>query len=137
MLDTQMQNGKEEVIKNVKTIISQALKVDETKIHLNSSLIKDLGAESIDFLDIVFRLEKTFKIKIPKGELFPEKLLTDARFVRDGKVTPAGIEELKKRMPNNNLDQFAKNPLVANLGEVFTVGMIVNYLSEKLAAVSS
>lgn len=131
-----MQNGKDEIIKNVKTIISQALKVDESKINLNSSLIKDLGAESIDFLDIVFRLEKTFKIKIPKGELFPEKLLTDARFVQDGKVTPAGLEELRKRIPNSNLDNFSKNPLVANLGEVFTVGMIVNYLSDKLTAVS-
>ncbi len=131
-----MQNGKDEVIKNVKTIISQALKVDESKIQLHSSLIKDLGAESIDFLDIVFRLEKTFKIKIPKGELFPEKLLTDARFVQDGKVTPAGLEELKKRISSSNLDGFAKNPLVANLGEVFTVGMVVDYLSEKPAAVS-
>ncbi|OGW84061.1 MAG: hypothetical protein A3C47_00105 [Omnitrophica bacterium RIFCSPHIGHO2_02_FULL_51_18] len=131
-----MQNGKDEILKNVKVIISQALKAEESKVHLHSSLIRDLGAESIDFLDIVFRLEKTFKIKIPKGELFPEKLLTDARFVQDGKVTPAGLEELKKRISNSNLDHFAKNPLVANLGEVFTVGMIVGYLSEKLAAVS-
>jgi acyl carrier protein len=131
-----MQHGKDEIIKQVRTIISQALKVDEAKVNLNSSLIKDLGAESIDFLDIVFRLEKTFKIKIPKGELFPEKLLTDARFVQDGKVTPAGLEELKKRISSSNLDGFSKNPLVANLGDVFTVGMIVDYLSEKLTAVS-
>ncbi len=127
-----MQNEKSEIIKNVKTIISQALKVDESKISLESSLIKDLGAESIDFLDIVFRLEKTFKIKIPKGELFPEKLLTDARFVKDGRITAAGIEELKKRVPNGNWETFSKDPLVSNLGDVFTVGMIVDYLSEKL-----
>ena len=128
-----MQNTNPEIIKNVKAIISQALKVDEQKVELHSSLIKDLGAESIDFLDIVFRLEKAFKIKIPKGELFPEKLLTDARFVKDGKVTPAGIEELQKRIPNANWTEFLKNPQVANLGDVFTVGMIVDYLSEKLA----
>ena len=128
-----MQNIKDEIIKNVKTIVSQALKVDEAGIQSDSSLIRDLGAESIDFLDIVFRLEKTFKIKIPKGELFPEKLLTDARFVKDGRVTPAGIEELKKRISNNNWVEFEKNPLVVNLGDIFTVGMIVDYLSEKLA----
>lgn len=127
-----MQNMNQDIIKNVKTIISQALKVDEQKISLQSSLIKDLGAESIDFLDIVFRLEKTFKIKIPKGELFPEKLLTDARFMKDGQITSAGVEELKKRVPNANWDEFSKNPLVANLGDIFTVGMIVDYLSEKL-----
>ena len=131
-----MQNGHQEIIKNVKVIISQALKFDESKIELHSSLIKDLGAESIDFLDIVFRLEKTFKIKIPKGELFPEKLLTDARFVKDGKITTAGIGELKKRIPNAQWTEFSKDPLVANLGDIFTVGMIVDYLSEKLATVN-
>ena len=127
---------KNEIIKQVKTIISQALKVDESKVNMNSSLIGDLGAESIDFLDIVFRLEKTFKIKIPKGELFPEKLLTDARFVKAGQVTPEGIQELKSRIPSLDWDTFAKNPQVANLGHMFTVGMIVDYLSEKLATAS-
>ncbi len=129
-----MQNG--EVVKNVQTIISQALKVDESKVRLDASLIKDLGAESIDFLDIVFRLEKAFKIKIPKGELFPEKLLTDARFVTNGRVTEAGLEELKRKIPNGRWDDFTKNPIVSNLGEVFTVGMIVDYLTEKLATAS-
>ncbi len=124
---------KNDIIKSVTTIIAQALRADEKKITLQSSLIKDLGAESIDFLDIVFRLEKTFKIKIPKGELFPEKLLTDARFVKDGKITEAGIEELKSKIPSANWQDFSKNPLVSNLGEVFTVGMIVDYLYEKLA----
>ncbi len=128
-----MQNGKPEIVSQVKTVILEALKVDPGKISLESSLIRDLGAESIDFLDIVFRLEKVFKIKIPKGELFPEKLLTDARFVKDGRITHAGIEELKKRITNGNLDAFLKDPLVSNLGNIFTVGMIVDYLSEKLA----
>ncbi len=122
----------QEILKNVKTIVSQALKVDEAKITPSSSLIKDLGAESIDFLDIVFRLEKAFKIKIPKGELFPEKILTDARFVSAGRVTPAGIDELKQKMSNVDWAEFAKDPQVANLGNLFTVGMIVDYLSGKL-----
>jgi acyl carrier protein len=99
-------------------------------------LIKDLGAESIDFLDIVFRLEKAFKIKIPKGELFPEKMLSDARFVKNGHVTPDGINELKTKMSNVNWEEFSKNPQVSNLGNLFTVGMIVNYLSEKLQTAS-
>ncbi len=123
--------------KSVKSVISQALKADEQKIALNSSLIRDLGAESIDFLDIVFRLEKEFKIKIPKGELFPEKMLTDSRFVQDGKVTPAGIQELKLRMPGAPWEEFSKNPQVSNLGDLFTVGMIVDYLAEKLSAAKS
>jgi acyl carrier protein len=125
-------SGKEEIIKSVNSIISQALKVDESKIHLGSSLIKDLGAESIDFLDIVFRLEKAFKIKIPKGELFPEKILTDSRFVKSGLVTQDGINELKTKMSNVNWEEFAKNPQVSQLGNLFTVGMIVDYLTDKL-----
>src|SRR3990167_3911358 len=124
-----MQNEKQEIIKSVKLVVAQALKVNESGIALDSSLIKDLGAESIDFLDIVFRLEKVFKIKIPKGELFPEKLLTDARYVKDGRVTDAGLEELKKRGRNGQWNEFSKDALVSNLGNVFTVGMIVDYLS--------
>ena len=131
-----MSHDREEITKNVRTIISQALKVDESKVQLESSLIKDLGAESIDFLDIVFRLEKAFKIKIPKGELFPEKVLTDARFVKNGQVTPAGIDELKTKMSNVNWDEFTKNPQVSSLGNLFSVGMIVNYLSDKLQIAS-
>lgn len=131
-----MNPDKQDILKTVKTIISQALKVDESKVQLNSSLIRDLGAESIDFLDIVFRLEKAFKIKIPKGELFPEKILTDARFVKAGQVTSAGIEELKQKMSNVDWDEFSKNPQVSNLGNLFTVGMIVDYLSGKLQTAS-
>ena len=127
---------KNEILKQAKTIISQALRVEEAKVVSQASLIRDLGAESIDFLDIVFRLEKAFKIKIPKGELFPEKLLTDARFVKAGQVTSEGIQELKVRMPGLDWDSFVKNPQVSNLGNMFTVGMIVDYLSEKLATAS-
>ncbi len=127
-----MANERIDIVKGVKSVISQALKVDESKVHPQSSLIRDLGAESIDFLDIVFRLEKTFKIKIPKGELFPEKILTDARFVKAGLVTEAGIEELKTRMPSLSWEEFSKNQAVSNLGNLFTVGMIVDYLAEKL-----
>ncbi len=121
-----------DVIKHVKSVVSRALKVGEERITLESSLIRDLGAESIDFLDIVFQLEKEFKIKIPKGELFPEKLLTDPAFMKDGRVTPAGIEQLKKNIPSGKWDDFSKSPLAANLGEVFTVAMIVDYLLGKL-----
>lgn len=131
-----MSQDKQEIVKTVRNIISQALKVDESKVQLESSLIKDLGAESIDFLDIVFRLEKAFKIKIPKGELFPEKILADARFVKNGQVTQAGIDELKTKMSNVNWDEFTKNPQVSSLGNLFSVGMIVSYLSDKLQIAS-
>ena len=101
---------KEEVFEKIQAALVDALGVDEEDVTPEATLVGDLGAESIDFLDIVFRLEKAFNIKIPRGELFPEDILTDAKYVQDGKVTEAGMAELRKRMPFANLDEFAKNP---------------------------
>ena len=126
-----MPTNANEIIIKVRSIISTALRVDERKIELHSSIVRDLGAESIDFLDIMFRLEKVFNIRIPRDELFPEKLLTDVRFVREGYVTDLGLLELKKKVPNAHWDEFSKNLRVSNLGNFFTVGMIVDYLCKK------
>jgi acyl carrier protein len=68
-----------------------ALGVDEEEVTPSATMVGDLGAESIDFLDIVFRLEKAFDIKIHRGELFPEAILNNAEYLRNAKVTPAGI----------------------------------------------
>src|SRR3974377_784620 len=97
---------KEEVYDKIKVALTDALGVDEEDINPQATLVGDLGAESIDFLDIVFRLEKAFDIKIPRNELFPEDIFTHAAYVQDGKVTEAGLAELRKRMPFADLDQF-------------------------------
>ncbi len=91
----------------------------------------DLGAESIDFLDIVFRLEKGFNIKIPQGELMPEDVLKDTRYVVDGKVTETGLAELRKRMPYANLDEFAQNPVVQDFTKLFTVADLCRFVEGK------
>src|SRR5690242_21906276 len=98
-----------EVYEKVRTVLTDALGVDEDEVTPEATLVGDLGAESIDFLDIVFRLEKAFDIKIPRGELFPEDILTSTQYVQQGKLTDEGLTELKKRMPFANLDEFAKN----------------------------
>jgi acyl carrier protein len=90
---------KDEVYKKIKVALTDALGVDEEDIKPEATLVGDLGAESIDFLDIVFRLEKAFEIKIPRNELFPEDVLTDQKYVQDGRVTDVGVAELRKRMP--------------------------------------
>ena len=97
-----------------------------------ATLVGDLGAESIDFLDIVFRLEKAFDIKIPRGELFPEDIFTDAKYVQDGKVTEVGMAELRKRMPFANLDQFAKNPVVQDFANLLTVADMCRFVESKV-----
>ena len=97
-------------------------------------MVGDLGAESIDFLDIVFRLEKTFGIKIPRGELFPEDVLSSSEFVSNGKVNAAGLAALKARMPFADLTKFEANPNVQNFANTLTVEDMVRYVQSKLAA---
>jgi acyl carrier protein len=93
-----------------------------------------IGAESIDFLDIVFRLEREFGIKIPRGELFPESIFQgDPEFVANGKVTDRGLAELRQRMPFADLSTFEKNPDLAGIGDLFTVEMITRYIQGKLS----
>jgi len=125
---------REEIIEKVTESLVDALGVEEEEVTLDASLTEDLGAESIDFLDIVFRLEKTFDIKIPRGDLFPENLLSSPEYVKDGRLTEEGLAVLREKMPYADLSQFEKNPLVSELGRLFTVGMIVNYVSERLKA---
>jgi acyl carrier protein len=123
---------KEEVFDKIRTALVDALGVDEEDVTPQATLVGDLGAESIDFLDIVFRLEKAFSIKIPRGELFPEDILTDGKYVQDGKVTEEGIAELRKRMPFANVDAFAKNPAVQEFGNLLTVADMCRFVEGKV-----
>ena len=90
----------DEIFEKVQATLVDALGVDEEDVTREATLQGDLGAESIDFLDIVFRLERNFGIKIPRGELFPENLMADPEWVADGKLTPKGVGELKARLPS-------------------------------------
>ncbi len=123
---------RDEIFEKIRESMVDALGVDDDEVTPEATLTGDLGAESIDFLDIVFRLEKTFDIKIPRGELFPENILTDPQFVQEGKFTEAGMAELRKRMPFANFDEYAKNPIAQEFGNVFTVDMICNYVATKV-----
>src|SRR5215217_7229954 len=122
-----------EIYSKVSATLVEALNVDEDEISPKATLQGDLGAESIDFLDIVFRLEREFGIKIPRGELFPESIFQgDPDFVQNGRVTPKGLQELRERMPFADLRQFEKNPEVSKLSDLFTVDLITRYLQGKL-----
>src|SRR5579884_3281764 len=125
----------EEIYSKVSATLVEALNVDEEDVKPTATLHGDLGAESIDFLDIVFRLEREFGIKIPRGELFPESIFQgDPEFVQDGKVTAKGLEELRSKMPFADLSDFEKNPEVSAISDLFTVEMITRYIEGKLAA---
>ncbi|MDD5218379.1 MAG: phosphopantetheine-binding protein [Candidatus Omnitrophica bacterium] len=122
-----------DIFSKVQETLAGALGVDREDVKPEASLTRDLGAESIDFIDIIFRLEKNFDIKIPSGELFPANILNDERFVKDGRVTPEGIAELKAKHPYLDVTSFSNDPQLTKLAEQFTVRMIVQYLQERLA----
>ena len=124
----------EEVFDKVKEALVDALGVDDDEVTEDATMVGDLGAESIDFLDIVFKLEQAFDITIPRDELFPDDILTNAEYVSDGKVTPEGLAKLKDRMPFADLSKFEANPMVQEFGNLLTVKDLCNYVSSKVAA---
>ena len=121
------------IFEKVKTCLSQALGVKLEEVVPEAALVDDLGAESIDFVDIVYRLEKSFDIKIPRGELFPQDLLRNPVYVTGGKLTPAGAEELRKRLDFTPLPHFdAHQDVDKLLSGLFTVRMIADFVTSKL-----
>jgi acyl carrier protein len=123
---------RDEILIKVRTVLVDALAVDDEDVTPQASLTKDLGAESIDFLDIQFKLEQAFGFKIGQGEMFPEDLLKNPEFVKDGKVTAAGMAQLHRRLPHVNFATFEQDPQAARLGQMFTVDAVVTFVENKL-----
>lgn len=131
--------SREEMFRKVQEVLEEALGADPDEITIDASLTADLEAESIDFLDIVFRLEKAFStpekpFKVSQGELFPENLLENPEWVEDGKFTDAGMAMLRERMPHVDFDAFEKDRDVSRVAEVITVKSIVDFVGRKLTA---
>lgn len=122
---TNPQITKEEIMAlfpKVADTMADALGCDVERVKPEASLIDDLGAESIDFLDIIFRLERGFKVKIPRGKIVEEARgdLSEAEFEKGGVVSEAGLERLKAFLSEVPADRF-KSPLkVADIPRLFT-----------------
>jgi acyl carrier protein len=130
-----MAMNRDEIVQEVQEVLVDALGVDDEEVTTEATLMGDLGAESIDFLDIVFRLEKAFEIKIPREELFPaESLMNNSDYIKNGKLTEKGLNELRSKMPHTDLAAFESDPDINKLGDLFTVGAIVNFVEMKLNA---
>jgi len=130
-----MAMSREEILNSVRETLVDALAVEPDEVTEDATLTGDLGAESIDFLDIVFRLEKCFNIKIPRGELLPpDDLLNNPDYVSNGKFTAAGLAQVKKAMPHADFANFDQDPDVNRMPDLFTVKTLVNYIEAKLAA---
>ena len=134
--------SRDEVSNRVSNVLEEALGVDQDEITPQATLINDLGAESIDFLDISFQLEKAFEadcapdtpFKIEQGELFPENLMSDDSLVQDGKLTDKAMDLLKDRMPHVDFSKLDEDRRVDQLSEVFTVSSLVDFIERKVSA---
>lgn len=125
--------SRDEIVQKVQEVLVDALGVDDDEVTTEATLMGDLGAESIDFLDIVFRLEKAFGIKVPREELFPaEGLLNDPELVSNGKLTEKGLAELREKVPHTDLGEFENDPDINKLADLFTVNAIVNYIDGRV-----
>lgn len=123
----------DEIFAKVRDVLVDALSVDADDVTPSAKLASDLGAESIDFLDITFKLEQAFGIKIPQGELFPDGAAQDPQYVQDGKITSRGLDAMKQRLPHVDFSEFEKDPRLARIGDVFTVSVLVRFVERKLA----
>jgi len=126
--------SKEEIFGRVRETLVEALSVEEDEVTEDATLTGDLGAESIDFLDIVFRLEKTFGIKIPQEELIPRDILSNPDYVQNKKMNEVGLQALRESMPHADLTAFEADPDIDKISDVFTVRTIVRFVESKLNA---
>jgi acyl carrier protein len=124
--------NREEIYEKVKGVLVDALGVDDEEVEPTAALGADLGAESIDYLDISFRLEKAFGIKIEQGEMIPESALQNPEYVSDGQITDAGLAELQRLMPYADFGVLKDDRSVNRVVDVFTVDALVKFVEMKL-----
>jgi acyl carrier protein len=111
------------VFPNVAQTVADAIGCEVERVKLESSLIDDLGAESIDFVDILFRLQRHFKVKIPRGKIVEEARgsVSEGEFEKAGVLSEVGVERLRVFLSEVPPDRF-KSPLnVADIPRLFTV----------------
>lgn len=113
----------ENVYPKVREIIADVLVIDEDEVSLDSRLIGDLNAESIDFLDLVFQLEKEFNIKIPRGQLEKNARgeLDENEFEQGGNITEKGMVALKNYLSEVPAEHFKDSMKVSEIPMLFTV----------------
>ena len=125
-----------EIYGKVADAIAEALDVEKDEATPDAILMDDLGAESIDFLDIVFRIENAFGIKIPRGGMQKDILeadgLKEEDLVVSGALTALGTEKLKQYMPEIDPSRIVEGFKADDIPTLFTVQTFVNIVKKIL-----
>jgi acyl carrier protein len=127
---------KPEIFEELKPLLEEVLGVSPEKVRLDSVLVSDLGAESIDLLDLSFRIEEKFEVRVEANEMEREaiKRLPDGVYEKDGFLTAAAIGEIQKSLPELDPGKFAKGLRKMDLPALLTVSFFVQLIARKLAA---
>jgi acyl carrier protein len=127
---------KQEIFEELKPVLEEVLGASPEKVRLESVLVSDLGAESIDLLDLTFRIEEKFQVRIEANEIEREarKRLPDGLYEKDGYLTEAALAEIRKSLPELDPGKFAKGLRKMDLPALLTVSFFVQLIARKLAA---
>ncbi|MEW6251299.1 MAG: acyl carrier protein [Planctomycetota bacterium] len=126
--------ARQEIFGKVQQALVDVLAVDQNEVTEDATLFNDLGMESIDFLELIFRLEKAFSIKIAQEELTQNEVVTNPVYHDNRKLNAAGIAALKERIKAGAWTAFEQDPSIDKIQNVFTVGTIIHFVEQKLAA---
>jgi acyl carrier protein len=115
-------------------VVAEALGRD-VEVRVTSNLMGDLGAESLDFLDIVFKLEQTFGIQITRGEMERAARgdMSDEEFAPGGVISDAGLQRLRELMPEA-ADRITPGLRPMQILSLFSVQTFVNIVNAKRSA---
>ena len=124
-----------EIFEQLKPLLVEVLGIRPDQIHPHSELVTHLGAESIDLLDLTFRIEETFQVRIEANELEREaiKQLPGGVFEKDGKLTEEALAELRRAAPELDPAKLVTGLRKADLPALLTVGFFVSLIQRKLA----
>jgi acyl carrier protein len=117
----------------VSNVLVKVLAVDQDHVTPSARLQRDLGADSLDLLEIIFFLEQEFSIEIPRGDLFPGSMFRlESELVQDGKLTDKGLAEFRSRLPYADIRNFPCERRLTGISDLFTVGLVGAYVEWKL-----
>ena len=127
---------RDEILAELVDCFVEALGVDEEEVGLKATVIDDLGAESLDFLDIAFRLERAFDLKIPRGGIQQRSAEgIEDEYEIDGKLTPLALEKLREVMPEVDPSELCEGLTAKDIPRLFLVetffNLVVHLLGEK------